>query len=99
VEIEPPRETAGLAEALATRFEEHGWLVLDVRDHNGGQTISLNRDSGLRDDYDVSIIFQEVEPTNRPAQVRIIVNSPCVRAPERMIDWATPTPTPAGSPS
>jgi hypothetical protein len=93
VEVQPVRETASLADSLADWWVGEGWQETQTLDQDGGHLTDL-----VHGDYSIGIISDAVIPEHRPPIVRIIVDSPCVPAPEQMIDWTPPADAPTSTP-
>jgi hypothetical protein len=89
VQVDPSRETASLADDLAEWLVAQGWEQGEARSHEGGHRNGLFRDS-----YGITLLSTTETPTDRLPTIQLLVYSPCIRAPERMLDWATPAPTP-----
>jgi hypothetical protein len=70
-----------------------GWQETQTLDQDGGHLTDL-----VHGDYSIGIISDAVIPEHRPPIVRIIVDSPCVPAPEQMIDWTPPADAPTSTP-
>jgi hypothetical protein len=96
VRVEPPQETASLADGLAAFLAADGWEGRDdtQTSDDGGYRVRLGRDG-----FQLSIMGDTTIAADGIATMRILVYSPCLYAPERMIDWTPPTgPAPTPSP-
>jgi hypothetical protein len=94
VRVEPPRETASLADGLAASLAADGWVGRKdpVTSDDGGYRVRLGRDG-----FQLLILGDTRIATDGAATIGILVYSPCLYAPERMIVWTPPSgppPTP-----
>jgi hypothetical protein len=98
--VDPPRETATFARALADSYVADGWTVSEERqsgEAEEGFAVDLHREGYRVNVKAVNTPSEELAPL-----VRVITVSPCVDAPDRMGDrpWKPgPTEPPAATAS
>ncbi len=83
LDLTAPRETATLIDRAATVFVSSGWTLGNDAVGNGGRTVYLHNDG-----YTLSLggLTEESLPTVAP-YLRVSVSSPCIIAPDDVLDW------------
>ena len=90
--VEPRRETATLIDPIVQELVAEGWTTGQESKGNGGRSVDLARDG-----YNLKVGGVTEGLPDRVSTVGIRVFSPCIEAPEGILDWkptASPTPTP-----
>jgi hypothetical protein len=91
VRVEPAQETATLVDELATALAADGWEADEPEGADDAHRVWLRRDG-----ITLSLLADTVIQADGTATIRVLAYSPCLFAPERMIDWTPPTDAPTG---